>query len=74
MSKLPPSLENASTVESFSLCLAEWDQLLTAPSPLSRLEFQLLSRLKSPIRLLRWAVVRVEKDCFWCEGAYLKET
>jgi hypothetical protein len=70
---LSPKQKNLSTVESFSLCLTEWDHLLTAPSPLSQLESQLLSQLEAPIRLLRWAVVKVENGCFWCEGAYLKE-
>ena len=70
------------TVESFSLSLKGLDQALHAPSPTRWLEAQLLSRLDRPIRLLRWAIVDVERSQsdgsgsplqhFRCEGSYLR--
>jgi hypothetical protein len=38
------------------------------------LETRLLEELDTPIRLLRWAIVRVEGKHYWCEGAYLKQS
>lgn len=64
----------AGTVESFSLEFEGWSQLLKADDMVTPLEEMLRSRLESPERLLRWAVVRVEGNCFRCEGAYLKAT
>jgi hypothetical protein len=64
------------TVESFSLCLEGFEQVLQAEQPIEMVEAMLLERLKNPIRLLRWAMVRIEPHHegpkFWCEGAYLK--
>ena len=64
------------TVESFSLGLEGFDQVLQAEQPIQAIEAQLMKRLTDPIRLLRWAIVRVEDRpngrMFWCEGAYLK--
>jgi hypothetical protein len=47
-------------VESFSLCLDDFEQALHADYPAKWLEAQLLARLAAPVRLLRWAVVKVE--------------
>jgi hypothetical protein len=67
------------TVESFSVALDGLEAVLYAPSPSRWLEAQLLSRLDRPIRLLRWAIVHVERTSdgnptsrFHCEGAYLR--
>jgi len=67
--------KNKQTVESFTLSLEGWNELLKVGKPVETIEAELLSRLENPVRLLRWAVVKVEKDTpnsnFWCEGAYL---
>ena len=79
--RVPPSmpLPTFPTVESFSLSMEGLDQVLHASSPSRWLEAQLLSRLERPIRLLRWAIVHVERapdgvpsSRFHCEGAYLR--
>jgi hypothetical protein len=66
----------AQTVESFSLCLEGFAQVLQAEQPIEWVETRLLAKLISPIRLLRWAIVKVETtpagQTYWCEGAYLK--
>ena len=71
---LMPS-KNKQTVESFALRLEGWDELIKQAQPVERLEAELLSRLENPVRVLRWAVVKVECDTpesrFRCEGAYL---
>lgn len=63
-------------VESFNVCLEDWDGAINADHPVETVESALLAQLESPARLLRWAVVRVEEEGsarrFWCEGAYLK--
>ncbi len=65
------------SVESFSIDLENFDSALHAEHPARWVEAQLLSRLKSPVRLLRWAIVNVITDDdgqthFSCEGAYLR--
>jgi hypothetical protein len=62
-------------VESFSLSLEGFPDILRREAPVSRIEEALIAHLEAPNRLLRWAVVRVAEDgCFWVEGAYLKES
>ncbi len=67
---------NRQTVESFSLCLEDFNQALQAEQSISHIEKRLLESLEAPVRLLRWAIVKVETGTngsrFWCEGAYLK--
>lgn len=61
------------TVESFTLQLDNFSDVLQAEAPAKWLEAQLLVRLDSPVRLLRWAIVQIEENqSFWCEGAYLR--
>jgi len=64
------------TVESFSLCLDGFDQALQARQSIAHIEERIRLQLDHPIRLLRWAVVKVEPSAsgqrYWCEGAYLK--
>lgn len=62
------------TVESFSLQLDDFLELQKSGRPVEVLEEKLLSRLESPVRLLRWAIVQVDADRrkYRCEGAYLK--
>jgi hypothetical protein len=64
------------TVESFHICLEHFDQVLQAKHPISHIEGHLLAQLDQPLRLLRWAIVKVENTDtnpqYWCEGAYLK--
>ncbi len=64
------------TVESFSLPLRNFEQVLQAEQPIVWIEKQLLEKLDAPVRLLRWAIVKIEPDATgsicWCEGAYLK--
>jgi hypothetical protein len=62
------------TVESFSLCLASYSEMLQAAEPVRHIEAQLLQQLDKPVRLLRWAIVRTDGTAYWCEGAYLKES
>jgi hypothetical protein len=64
--------DKAATVESFSRWLEGFGDVLAAENPVAAIEAQLLDRLDSPVRLLRWAIVQVEKDRFLCEGAYLR--
>jgi hypothetical protein len=67
---------SAQTVESFSLCLERYNELLHTDEPVRFVEDRLLEQLEAPVRLLRWAIVKVEgageHSKFWCEGAYLK--
>lgn len=64
------------TVESFNIRLEGFAQVLQAEQPIRWVEALLLENLEQPIRLLRWAIVRVEPSStgqmYWCEGAYLK--
>lgn len=66
----------STTVESFNLCLDGFDQALQAEQPIRHIEETLLTQLTEPVRLLRWAIVKVEPtpsgQRYWCEGAYLK--
>jgi hypothetical protein len=72
----PGSFSENHCVESFSIELTGFPQFLNSKNPPSDLETALLSRLENPVRLLRWAVVKIEADDptgrFCCEGAYLK--
>ena len=65
------------TVESFTVSLENFDAVLQADSPTRYVEAQILNRLANPVRLLRWAIVRVtpadDNRQFHCEGAYLKQ-
>ncbi len=65
------------TVESFSIQLESFQDVLVADELVQAIEELLLARLETPERLLRWAIVHVEKDSpkqpFRCEGAYLKK-
>lgn len=71
-----PTTARRQTVESFSLCLEDFNQALQAEQSISHIETHLLAALANPVRLLRWAIVKVEEGAdgtrFWCEGAYLK--
>jgi len=73
---MPVATNTSQTVESFSLRLERFDEALQAKQPIEQIESQVLEKLDSPVRLLRWAIVKVERDeanaPFWCEGAYLK--
>lgn len=64
------------TVESFNVRLEGWQAMLKTEAPVETVERMILSQLKKPRRLLRWAIVRIAEDepgqPFWCEGAYLK--
>jgi hypothetical protein len=60
-------------VESFSVRLDDYTDLINVEEPVQAIEERLLQRLESPVRLLRWAIVRVEASACWCEGAYLKD-
>lgn len=72
----PSVTEAPSSVESFQIRMEGWGELLQAQEPLRVLEARLMQQLEAPIRLLRWAVVRVNLaepgQPFWCEGAYLR--
>ena len=77
MNASPTLTQQTQTVNSFSLCLEGFEQVLRAEQPIQRIEAMLLARLEHPVRLLRWAIVKVETQQqtgqnFWCEGAYLK--
>ena len=66
-------LKQRTAVESFSLCLSGFSDILAAESPVERLEELMLARLDRPVRLLRWAVMRVAEDgSFQVEGACLR--
>lgn len=72
-----PALQTKQTVNSFSLCLEGFERALRAEQPIQHIENQLLAQLEQPVRLLRWAIVKVETQpqagqIYWCEGAYLK--
>ena len=77
---------NNYSVHSFRLCLEDLTQVLQAEQPIQLVETMLLAQLDAPVRLLRWAIVKIDppkKDesgsdlhgsptsAFWCEGAYL---
>lgn len=62
------------SVESFSMSLSGWESVLNADKPADLLEEKIRTQLDAPVRLLRWAVVRVDGSRFQCEGAYLKKT
>lgn len=68
----------ARSVIGFTLCLPDFDEVLRAECPATHVETRLMACLERPVRLLRWAVVRMEQreggSSFWCEGAYLKES
>ena len=86
MSASPTSVQaktqsKAQTVNSFSLRLEGFQQVLRAEQPIEQIETLILAQLENPVRLLRWALVKIETATeaqqdvgqgFWCEGAYLK--
>jgi len=70
-------LSKTNIISSFSLRLEGFEQALQAEQPVQWVERQLMAQLEHPVRLLRWAIVKVERlqtgsQRFWCEGAYLK--
>jgi len=73
-------LSNEKTVNSFSIRLEGFEQAFQAEQPIQWVESRLMAQLEHPVRLLRWAIVKVEKvettqtdhQSFWCEGAYLR--
>ena len=74
---LSSTVVTASRVERFTIRLKDWPSVLRAEGPARAIETRLLAELENPVRLLRWAVVKVElndpETPFWCEGAYLKQ-
>ena len=59
-------------VETFSIWLTGFDGFLASKNSVADVETQLMQQLDVPIRLLRWAIVRVQNNHLLCEGAFLK--
>jgi hypothetical protein len=67
-------IQQGTAVEGFSIWLEGFDEIVGIELPVFEIESLLLKQLASPVRLLRWAIVRVEQARFLCEGAYLRHS